>query len=350
MVLTENRNLLLCWMATSCVLSLLLTAGALAAGSTSPYFGVALDGHPLTETRLETEEKNIGAQPDLVVFFLQWPPVSDPEAGVFPLESLQSIWNRGAVPCLTWEPMYFQGAHERAVPWRSILEGAYDSYLISFAEQARAWDKPLIIRLAHEMNIERYHWGTTKAAYGPESPTIYQRIFRYVVDLFNQAGAHNVQWAFCPNAESVPNHSYDPTACWNRVASYYPGNSYVDILGMDGYNWGNTQTKEENGWDSRWKSFRDIFGHLYCELRRLAPEKPIFVFETATVHVGGDRGLWLQEAAETLQSWGIKGLVWFQVEKEQDWRLQPHETRVLGLHTRRAVPSGLQEWILGRTK
>ncbi|RZB30411.1 MAG: hypothetical protein SRB1_02691 [Desulfobacteraceae bacterium Eth-SRB1] len=68
-----------------------------------------------------------------------------------------------------------------------------------------------MIRFAHEMNIERYHWGMGKTDYGPQSPTVYKKIFHYVVTIFRNMDVKNVLWVFCPNAESVPNTSYDPT-------------------------------------------------------------------------------------------------------------------------------------------
>lgn len=330
---------------------LILQATPAKSSAAPPFFGVALEGCPLTQERLQEVEEEIGLQPDLIVFFLQWPAPGDPGAGVFPGESLQAVWDRGAVPCLTWEPMYFEDGHERAVPWRQILEGCFDPYLISFAEQARAWGRPFIIRPAHEMNLDRYHWGTTKDAYGPESPMIYKRMFRYIVEIFHKAGAHNVLWAFCPNSESVPNPLYDPEASWNSAKNYYPGDEYVDILGMDGYNWGTTQSLEQNGWDSHWRGFREIFGPIYRELRRLSPEKPIFVFETSTVHEGGERRSWIMEAAETMKAWRTKGIAWFHVDKEQDWRLEPEEAGLLGMkHTSLTGCPTAQEWIQERIK
>lgn len=315
------------------------------------FFGVALDGHPLTESRLEVVEDEIGLKPDLVVFFLQWPGPGNTDEGIFPVESLDAVWSRGAVPCVTWEPMYIEDGAERTIHWSLILDGFYDGYLISFAEQAGLWGRPFIIRFAHEMNLERYHWGTTKEDYGPESPMIYQRMFRYVVDTFKKAGADNVLWAFCPNAESVPSPMYQPEARWNTVRNYYPGDEYVDILGMDGYNWGTTQTVEQDGWDSHWKGFREIFGHLYCELRKINPKKPIFIFETSTAHHGGDRSAWVKEAALTIGSWSVKGIVWFHVDKEQDWRLTSEEA---GMLSAGGISGGygpdLREWIQGKTK
>lgn len=314
-----------------------------AGASQSPFFwGVALEGYPITDEILEKVEKETQLFPQIVVFFLQWP--SSPKALGFPRESLEAIWKRGAVPCVTWEPLYYQDGKEIMVSYERILNGEYDSYLTAFAESAKSWGKPFIIRFAHEMNLERYHWGTDKTSYGPRSPKIYKLIFRYLVSLFRKTGTNNVLWAFCPNAESVPNTSHDPTASWNHAYNYYPGDSYVDILGMDGYNWGTTKTREKDGWDRQWKSFRNIFYSIYKELKELSPTKPLFVFETALAAKGEQKSLWIQEALETLREWNVQGMVWFQAKKEKDWRINSQgNTSYLSLI--RLETSCSQQWI-----
>lgn len=282
-------------------------------------WGLALDGYPVTEAMLATSEREVNlAPPQIILFFLQWP--SAPAENAFPRESLDAISKRGAIPCITWEPMYYAEGREVVIAHERILNGDYDSYLVSFARAARDWRKPVIIRFAHEMNIERYHWGTEKAEYGPRSPEIYRQMFRYVVSVFRREGASNVIWAFCPNSESLPNPSSSPDNAWNEASRYYPGDEYVDVVGADGYNWGTTQTREKDGWDSRWRSFRDIFTPIHSRLRTLAPGKPFFVFETATVTEGGDKEGWIKEAIHTAGEWKIEGIIWFQVNKEQDWR------------------------------
>jgi len=309
-----------------------------------PFWGFAFDGYPITTERLQQEEKAAGLTAQIVVFFLQWPSPEELSGSAFPEESLDAVWSNGGVPCLTWEPMYHRDGQEVPIPAEEILSGRYDRYILEFAGRARTWGKPFLVRFAHEMNLERYHWGTTRDRYGPESPGNYRKMFRHVVSLFRQVGAHNALWVFCPNAESVPNPSHDPSSLWNRAGHYYPGDSWVDLLGMDGYNWGTSQVRDVNGWDSRWQSFEEIFGPLHLELQGLAPDKPIFVLETASVTVGGDRGRWLREALETAARWGLAGLVWFQVEKDCDWRIQRGGD---GRH-REIVPvptSSVQEWI-----
>ncbi|PKN07470.1 MAG: endoglucanase [Deltaproteobacteria bacterium HGW-Deltaproteobacteria-8] len=313
-----RRNLLalplLIFCACSCVPS-----GNEARRST-PAFGVALDGLPVTAQMIDAARASTGLPMRLVQFYVQWP---ENAAGpwVEPVDSLSAsltaIQAAGAVPCLTWEPMSIGvGGRETVIPTRRILAGEYDAYIAEVARAVRGFGSPVLLRLAHEMNLARYHWGSDAAGYGPESPERYKALFRRVVEIFRAQGAGNALFVFCPNVDSLP---VEP---WNRASAYYPGDAFVDVLGMDGYNWGTSHTKATHGYDSSFRSFRDIFRPLFDELRALAPAKPLMVFETATTSKGGDKARWVAEALDTASSWGLLAVVWFEVDKEQDWPLR----------------------------
>ncbi len=278
-------------------------------------WGVALDGYPLTTDRLAAVRQEIGVPSDRIVFFMLWPERGN-KPGAFPLETVNAIHAEGALPCLTWEPMFLKENREVAISAQAILAGEYDVFITAFAQAAAQWKKPLLIRFAHEMNLSRYHWGGTAAEYGPNSPELYKQMFRYVVSQFDKQQADNVLWAFCPNAESVPQ------APWNTLSAYYPGDDVVDCLGVDGYNWGTTQTLEKNGWNSFGKRFDEIFKPAVTELRALSKQKPLFVFETASVANGELQCYWLIHAVKAALDLEINGITWFHADKEIDWRLQ----------------------------
>lgn len=283
------------------------------------FFGVALDGYPLTADRLREVRSNLGLHPSMVVFFLQWP--ENPENGHFPWETLHAVDDFDALPCLTWEPMFIRHGEEQVIPAEEILGGAYDAYIRNFARSARDYGRPLLIRFAHEMNLSRYHWGVRPEEYGPNAPGIYQEMFRHVVRIFRREQAGNALFVFCPNAESLPHPVWSEDGAWNTAAAYYPGHEYVDILGLDGYNWGTTQNVAEHGWDSAFRDFAQIMRPMYEELRALSPDKPLAVFETASADQGGDKSAWVRQAVQTMESWTVAGFVWFEADKEVDWRL-----------------------------
>jgi hypothetical protein len=94
---------------------------------------------------------------------------------------------------------------------------------------------------------------------------------------------------------------------------YYPGDAYVDWTGVDGYNWGTT-----NG---GWQTFQQVFREIYPLLA--AKKKPIMIGEMSCAQVGGDKGKWIDEIIPTLRASFplIKCLVWFDINKEADWRI-----------------------------
>lgn len=285
--------------------------------SPPPGFGLALHGQPSPEA-IDNVRKALGWPVSLVVFFEHWPADRQP---VFPDQAMRTIRDAGALPVITWEPMTVDGGVETAIAASEILDGHWDDYIDAFAVSARDWGGRIILRFAHEMNLSRYHWGGNGSEYGPQSPGRYRAMFRHIRDRFRLHGADNVLFAFCPNAESLP-HPVRDGADWNTASAYYPGGDAVDVLGMDGYNWGTTFTQQQHGWDSRFTSFAGIFSPLHEELRALAPHKPLVVFETASVAQGGDKTVWVEDAVHTARRWGLAGLCWFDADKEQDWRLE----------------------------
>ncbi|MUM78494.1 endoglucanase [Pseudodesulfovibrio sp. F-1] len=284
--------------------------------SPPPGFGLALHGEPSHEA-IDSVRKTLGWPVSLVVFFVHWPADRQP---AFPDQAIQTIRDAGAVPVITWEPMTVESGKETAVAASEILDGHWNDYIDAFAVSARDSGERIILRFAHEMNLSRYHWGGSGSEYGPQSPGRYRAMFRHIRERFLLQGADNVLFAFCPNAESLP-HPVRDGADWNTASAYYPGDDAVDVLGMDGYNWGTTFTEQEHGWNSRFTAFAEIFSPLYEELRTLAPHKPVVVFETASVAQGGDKTAWIKDAVHTARSWGLAGLCWFDADKERDWRL-----------------------------
>lgn len=290
-------------------------------------WGFALDGYPIDESKLLEVRERTSLSPQLVSFYLQWPKPGEKEN--IPISSFEAIWEMGAIPCLTWEPMYFIDKEPHTLSLQEILSKQYEPYLHNMAEAIKGWGKPVIIRFGHEMNLNQYHWGTRAEQYGKESPQIYVKMFRYLVNFFRQDGAANALWAFCPNADSVPGES------WNRASRYYPGDEFVDILGMDGYDW-------QDASKVKTRSFEELFRLLYRDLKEIAPQKPIFVFETATSGSPKAKTLWIKQALEMGAKWQLKGIVWFQVDKEKNWALDKENSEAISLI--REASSFSQQW------
>ncbi len=118
--------------------------------------------------------------------------------------------------------------------WAAAASGAYDSRWAQQLQQLKtSWGSRqasnMFIRFAHEFNGNWYPWKVT-----PTDVTNFKNAWARFASLRNQyfPGA---QIVWCPNAGS--SYAYD-------IRTLYPGNSYVDIIGVDKYNnypWVNDQ-------------------------------------------------------------------------------------------------------------
>jgi mannan endo-1,4-beta-mannosidase len=88
---------------------------------------------------------------------------------------------------------------------------------------------PLIFRPWHEMNHGWFWWGSASC-----TPDEYKSLYRFTVDyLKDTRGLHNILYAFSP----------DVFESEEEYLRFYPGDDYVDILGVDNYAYLN---KKEN--------------------------------------------------------------------------------------------------------
>jgi mannan endo-1,4-beta-mannosidase len=80
---------------------------------------------------------------------------------------------------------------------------------------------PVILRPFHEMDGSWFWWGN-----GHCTTEDYKALYRFTVDYLRQHGTDNVLFAYSPDRNFDSAESY---------LKYFPGDAYVDILGMDDY-------------------------------------------------------------------------------------------------------------------
>ena len=223
----------------------------------------------------------------------------------FPTTAATNVANRGAVPMITWEPWDPANgtANQPTYSLANIAGGAFDTYIRRWAGEIQAWGRPLRLRFAHEMNGDWYPWGSNVNG---NTAAQYVAAWRHVHDLFAAAGATNVTWLWTPNV-------VDGMA---PIGPLYPGDAYVDWVGVDGYNWGTTKS-----W-SAWGGFNQVFGSSLSALRQLTA-RPIVIGETASTEVGGSKAVWIQDFFTQLRANpDIVAFIWFNLNKETDWRIE----------------------------
>jgi beta-mannanase len=137
------------------------------------------------------------------------------------------------------------------------------------------------------------------------NPALYIAAWRHIHDIFAAAGATNAVWVWSPDAVDVP------ATTSNHWSADYPGDGYVDWVGVDGYNWSSTEAP---------RTFSQIFQPFY---RDYAGRKPVMVAETASCEERVDKAAWIRGAAAQIRASfpEIKALIWFNADKECDWRI-----------------------------
>lgn len=266
--------------------------------------GVFIESSPLGKpglTAWDNWTKQVGARSAYVMWYTDW-------SATFQGYAVGNAYSRGSIPVITWE----MKNRSRAISYSDVLSGKWNKYIDAWAGAVRTDGREIFLRFGHEMNGDWYGWGGARNGQNAQATQQFIAMWRYVHGRFSAKGVTNVTWVWCPNHESVPN------AEWNQPENYYPGDSYVDWICADGYNWGTSQT-----WSS-WRSFDDVFGPIYSRLTSVAPGKPFMIGEFASTELGGDKGAWIADAASRIPSQypQIKAFIWFNMNKETDWRVE----------------------------
>ncbi len=254
----------------------------------------------------------VGRMPAVVLSFQLW----GARAHDFPKQCMGNVIARGAAPMLTWEP--WAGAiTDPTYKLSNIVRGDFDSYIRRYAQGAKAWGHPFLLRFAHEMNGNWYPWGTMAGAPNRNSPSDYVAAWRHVHDIFDQVGASNVRWVWSPNVMGYVGDTPSPS-----YASLYPGDAYVDWVGLDGYNSGTSQAGSGTSQTGLgWRSLEDLFAPSYKAMTSLT-SKPLMIAETASSERGGSKAAWITHGflhALPTRLPRVQVVVWFDKPKEADW-------------------------------
>jgi beta-mannanase len=227
---------------------------------------------------------------------------------------------------VTWEPWSVSGGVDQsAYRLKDIAAGKYDDYIQSWAYGLRDYPGPVFLRFAHEMNGNWYPWA---GGQNGNTPADYIAAWRHVHDVFDRTGATNVRWVWCPYAQDFP--------AANSLESFYPGRRYVDVIALDAYNWG-TGASQPGGLPlSRgagiWQTVDQLLDKPYQRLLKLGPQ-PVWLAEIGSAEQGGDKAAWLHSLLFTRLYARVTAVVWFNDDKERNWRLDSSPTAIAAVHS-----------------
>lgn len=244
----------------------------------------------------------------------------DWSAGAWCGQLLRSVRAAGSTNFLAID-LRWTGAPEKGL-LDAINSGAADARLSAMARGFAAFGDAVLLEPAWEMNGNwQYAWQGIENGGDKNAPARYVAAWRRIVSIFRREGANNVRWVFNPNVGN-PVQAGAGTGHWNWYGNYYPGDAFVDYVGAHGFN-------APKVWGGSWTGFTDMFDgaradHILSDLVSRYPGKPIIVGEFATDEGAGNaKAQWISDAYRALLNHpNVVGAVWFNMNKEADWRIE----------------------------
>lgn len=271
----------------------------------------------ITLEDLSSYEQTVGKSAAWVYFSHNWYHGKN-----FPMETASWIRDSGSVPFIRLMLRDSDKPYKknRKFTLKRILKGKFDEDLHAWARDARDFGSPLIVEFGTEVNGEWFPWNGKwngdgkKKGYGdptyPNGPERFRDAYRHIINIMREEGASNITWVFHVNNDDVPNKP------WNRFEKYYPGNDYIDWIGVSVYG-AQTPTDEE------WPMFSDMMDEVYPRLESLSESKPIVILEFGVTSGNplGDQAEWANAALTDLTAinWPrIIGFSWWNEAWQND--------------------------------
>jgi hypothetical protein len=289
----------------------------------SVYFGVHVPGWLDSLEQVFLFEEHAQKKVAIVMLYQGWGLTDGTQN--FQTSWMDNIRNHGSIPMVSWEPwLYTAGISQPKYQLADIINGNFDSYIQKWADDSKTWGHPYFLRFAAEMNGNWFPW--SEGVNGNQTGE-YVQAWRHVHDIFTSRGVTNVSWVWSPNIE------YNGST---QLEGLYPGDDYVDWLGMDGYNWGTIVhdapdavsphgiNTNQSATVTGWQTFSQVFGPTFTHITMLST-KPLMVAEMASTEPGGSKAEWITDALSTQIPCNfkrIRAFIWFNENKETDWRIE----------------------------
>lgn len=250
--------------------------------------GVVDDKSPWQYDIVKTFTGQAGRAPDIREYYSSWGDDFDAEGNAF-------LWQRGQLPMLALVPS------ETAL---ADIGGGYDDkYVRALAKQIAAYHGPLVLSFAGEMNGPWNSWGPKYA-----KPADFVAAWRHVHDVFAELKVANVIWTWSPHVVDSGTKA--------ALRPYYPGDAYVDWVGLIGY-YGPVDGT----------AFASLFTPTLKDIAAFAHDKPVLITETG-VAASSRKEAQVRDLFEGADAAGVIGLVWYDQRKDwpgshqmMDWRI-----------------------------
>jgi len=261
----------------------------------------------ITAEELRTYERIVGKTAVWVYFSNNW----FRDRG-FPTQTAEWIRDAGSIPYirLMLRSGLKHSRSEKVFTLQNIIEGQFDQDLHDWCVSARNFGTHLIVEYGTEVNSDSFAWsgilngaGRTNG-YGdplqPDGPERFKDAYRRIISICREEKAENITWVFHADGEDHPNEP------WNRMENYYPGDEWIDWIGVSIYGAYSPEYRY-------WNIFEPNMDAIYSRIEALAPDKPVIVaeFGTAKNNPLGDQAQWARDAITSLSPSHYPNLIGF---------------------------------------
>jgi len=160
---------------------------------------------------------------------------------------------QNSVLAVSWDPLgidyadpgYYYGTKTPEISLQDILDGTYDAYIQTVAQQVAGLNAPIMMNMFGEANSAAlFGYGANgtsfvetvddrTGAYGdptlPDGPERVRDVFRHIIDIFKAEGASNATWFMY----MWSGYMTDPDSI--APSNFYPGDAYIDWVGQSLY-------------------------------------------------------------------------------------------------------------------
>ena len=234
----------------------------------------------------------------------------------FPKENVLKAMSANVIPYIRLMPWseYTDGSADPIFTMDVLLSDRFNEDLRAWAREAALLDTHYIIEFGPEVNGSWFPWngkwnGANQMSYGdpslPDGPERFRDVFRKIISLFREEGLHNVTWVWHVDT------AWSPHARWNDASNYYPGDEYIDWIGLSVF--GAQLPNHE------WLDFFRKFRNFYPQIERIAEKKPIIISEFAVIedpNIPSRKADWISRALGLVESgrYPIKAITYWNSE------------------------------------
>ena len=249
------------------------------------YLGAYEPTSPHSYRGMKLFAHTAGQAPNLALYYSGW---WEP----FMTSFAQEAHAAGATPVIQIEP---SNPPHNTVSIAGIVAGEYDSYLENFADKVADFGHQVVIGFGHEPDGSWYPWSEKYV-----TPAVWVAAWQHIVEVFRRQGTGNVTWLWTMNV--LGNQTYP-------ISAYWPGASYVNWVGIDGY------------YRHPYSTYAQVFGPTIVAIRKVT-NAPILISETAIAKITTEASE-IADMCTGIRTFEDLGFIWFDMSKPNEpYRLE----------------------------